>query len=138
MKKSSSNFSTPLAKAKGWGASKDAVSHWWLQRLTAIALAILLPLFIASLLGSMLSNDVIVVSNWFASPFHALGVVVMLVALFWHAKLGFQVVIEDYVKCPVAKYSLLIANNFVAIAAAALAIMAVIRLHLVDITSFPT
>ncbi len=132
------DFRSPLKKAKGWGASKHAVSHWWLQRLTAVALAILMPLFVISLLASMLSPDVGIVTTWFASPINALGTIVMLIALFWHAKLGFQVVVEDYVKCTCSKFGLLIVNNFIAIAFAALGILAVIRMHLIDVTSFPT
>lgn len=135
MAESKQDFRTPLARAKGWGASKHAVSHWWLQRLTAIALAVLLPLFVVSLLTSMLSSDVGEVATWFASPVNAIGTIVMLIALFWHAKLGFQVVVEDYVKCPYSKFALLIANNFVAIAATVLGVLSVIRMHLIDITS---
>ena len=130
------DFRSPLSRAKGMGASKHAVPHWWLQRVTAVALAILLPLFVASLLANMLSPDVGEVANWFDSPLHSLLVVLLLVAIFWHAKLGFQVVIEDYVKCPVAKFALLIANNFVAFVAAALGIMAVLSMHFIDINSF--
>ena len=133
-----SHLTSPLSRAKGLGAAKHAVGHWWLQRVTAVALMLLLPWFVFSLLTAMLSSDVLIVSTWFSNPFNALGMVALLIGLFWHAKLGFQVVVEDYVHAPFAKYFLLLANNFVAIGFAILAIMAVLRLHFVDLTSFPT
>lgn len=133
-----SHFESPLARAKGHGASHAAVSHWWLQRVTAVALLILLPWFVISLITALLSPDVALVANWFASPLHSLLMVLLLIALFWHAKLGFQVVVEDYVHAPFAKYFLLLANNFIAIAAVVLGTLAVLRMHMIDLTSFPT
>ncbi len=136
MSKKQAKFESPLARAKGHGTSGGAVSHWWLQRVTAIALMLLMPWFVVSLLASMLSSDVGRVADWVASPLNSLGMIALLIAIFYHAKLGFQVVIEDYVKPPFAKYCLLLANNFVAITAAILGIMAVLRMNMVDLNSF--
>ena len=138
MTKKNSPFESPLARAKGHGASHSAVSHWWLQRVTALALMLLLPWFVVSLLVAMLSADVGQVANWFASPIHSLLMVALLIATFWHAKLGFQVVVEDYVHTPFAKYALLLLNNFIAFAFAAAGTLAVLRMHMIDLTSFPT
>lgn len=132
MTKKHSHFQSSLGRAKGHGSAKHAVGHWWFQRVTAVALLVLLPWFAVSLLMVLKSSDLVQVSHWFASPLNALGMITMLVALFWHAKLGFQVVVEDYVKCPYSKYSLLLANNFIAITCAILAIICVVRLHLVE------
>ena len=131
-----SNFESPLAKAKGHGASHAAVSHWWLQRVTAVALVPLLLWFVVSLLTAMLSNDVGDVANWFSSPLNSLLMVLLLIAMFWHAKLGFQVVVEDYVHTPFMKYALLLLNNFMAIAAITLGTLAVLRMHMIDLSSF--
>ena len=136
MTKKHSNFESPLSRAKGHGASHSAVGHWWFQRVTAVALIALLPWFVISLLVSMLSSDVGQVADWFASPANSVGMVALLIATFWHAKLGFQVVVEDYVHTPFAKYALLLANNFVAFACAILGIIAVLRMHMVDLSSF--
>ncbi|MDX2074607.1 MAG: succinate dehydrogenase, hydrophobic membrane anchor protein [Alphaproteobacteria bacterium] len=136
MTKKHSHFETPLAKARGHGASHSAVAHWWFQRVTAVALLFLLPWFVVSLLRSMLSPDVGMVANWFASPLHSVGMVLLLIATFWHAKLGFQVVVEDYVHAPFAKYALLLLNNFIAIAAITLGAVAVLRMHMIDLSSF--
>jgi len=133
-----SHFESPLSKAKGHGASHSAVAHWWFQRVTAIALIVLLPWFFASLIISMLSADVSQAASWFALPLNALGMVALMIAMFWHAKLGLQVVIEDYVHTPFSKYALLLLNNFVTIGFMLCGIIAVLRLHFIDVTSFPT
>lgn len=135
MTKKHSQFESPLAKAKGHGASHSGVGHWWLQRVTAVALIALLPWFVISLITAMLSRDVGDVANWFASPFHSVGMIALLVATFWHAKLGLQVVIEDYVHAPFWKYTWLLLNNFIAYAAVITGILAVLRMHMIDLTS---
>ena len=92
----STNMRDPLARARGLGSAKDGVHHWWMQRLTAIALAILSPWFIwmlVSLIGAGQDD----VRATIANPRYALPLLAFALALFWHAKLGLQVVIEDYV-----------------------------------------
>jgi succinate dehydrogenase / fumarate reductase membrane anchor subunit len=91
-----SNMRDPLAQARGLGSAKDGVHHWWMQRLTAIALAILSPWFVwmlVSLIGAGQDD----VRATIANPRYALPLLAFVLALFWHAKLGLQVVIEDYV-----------------------------------------
>ena len=86
----------PLAQARGLGSAKDGVHHWWMQRLTAIALALLSPWFVW-LLVSLLGAGQAGVRATIANPRCALPLLAFVLALFWHAKLGLQVVIEDYV-----------------------------------------
>lgn len=138
MRYGSRKFHSPLSKAKGLGPSHSGVTHWWLQRITSVPLIILLPWFVISLMTAMLSPDVITVANWFSSPINSLGTIAMLIAVFWHAKLGFQVVVEDYVHTPFAKYALLLLNNFAAFAFIIAGIACVLKLHLIDVLSFPT
>lgn len=134
MKKTSGfDFRSELSKARGLGAAKHGVSHWWLQRLTAVALIPFTIWFMVSIISVMTAPDVITVAGWFSSPLNALCMVVLLSALFFHAKLGLQVVIEDYVKCPCAKYSLLLGNSFFCFGGAAICIMAVLKLHFLNI-----
>ncbi len=133
-----SQFESSLSRAKGHGASHSGVMHWWLQRVTAVALVVLLPWFAVSLVLSMLSPDVTQVASWFSSPVNALFMVALLIAVFWHAKLGLQVVVEDYVHTPFSKYVLLFLNNFVAFLCVIAGTLAVLRLHFIDILSFPT
>jgi succinate dehydrogenase / fumarate reductase membrane anchor subunit len=85
----------PLARARGLGSARDGVGHWWSQRLTAIALALLTPwfvLFAVRLLGA----DQASVQAAIARPLSASLLSAFVIALFWHAQLGLQVVIEDY------------------------------------------
>jgi len=124
-----------LARAKGLGSAHHGVSHWWLQRVTAVALVPTSLWFFYSLLTMMLSPDVTRVAAWLAMPLNAFVTIVLLVAGFFHAKLGTQVVIEDYVHTPFAKYSLLLLNTFVCFVFAAVGIVAVLKLHFLDITS---
>lgn len=117
------------------GAAKEGVSHWWLQRLTAIALIPLSVWFFSSLLVVAESPDPFRVADWLSSPANALLMVLLIVALFWHAKLGLQVVIEDYVHTPWLKYALLIGNIFFCVLAAVACVLAVLKLHMFSIVS---
>jgi succinate dehydrogenase / fumarate reductase membrane anchor subunit len=130
MTKPHSAFETKISKARGHGAAHHGVSHWWLQRVSAVALIPLTVWFLYSLITVMLSPEVLIVQRWFASPVNALLLSLLLGAMFFHAKLGFQVVIEDYIKCPYTKYTLLLANVFVSIGFAAIGILSIVKLHL--------
>ena len=86
----------PLAIARGLGSAKDGVGHWWLQRLTAMALLLLSPWFGWLVLGLM-GADHFTVRQTLAQPLNASLLLAFVLSLFWHAQLGLQVVIEDYV-----------------------------------------
>ena len=109
----------PLAQARGLGSAKDGVQHWWLQRLTAVALMLLTPWFIQLVLG-LIGADQFSVRAAIAQPLNATLLLAFVIALFWHARLGLQVVVEDYVHIPWLEISLQIAIKF-AYALAALA-----------------
>ncbi|MDE3015407.1 MAG: succinate dehydrogenase, hydrophobic membrane anchor protein [Pseudomonadota bacterium] len=130
---SGSPLRTRLARVKGLGAAHRGVSHWWWQRVTALALIPLSLWFVASLVSALLLPDVMKVAQWFASPVNALLMIALLAALFLHAKLGVQVIIEDYVHSPVMKYTLLLLNMFICFAFAAVCILAVLKLHMIDV-----
>lgn len=87
---------TPLARVRGLGSAKSGVHHWWMQRLTAIALALLTPWFLWLLL-TLPTTEPDSVREVLGRPHNALFLIAFVIALFWHARLGLQVVIEDYV-----------------------------------------
>ena len=86
----------PLARAKGLGSAKDGTSHWWYQRLTAIALLLAGPWFVILMVG-LIGADQERVRTVLSQPFTAIVLTAFVLSLFWHARLGLQVVIEDYV-----------------------------------------
>lgn len=117
---------SPLGRVLGLGTAKDGVGHWWVQRLTSVALVPLTLWFLFSLIG-LGSLEYIAVRGWLMAPFHALGVVLLVLVLAYHSKLGVQVVVEDYVHHHGAKLVTLIANNFAHVLAAAVAVFAVLK-----------
>ncbi|MFS8086551.1 MAG: succinate dehydrogenase, hydrophobic membrane anchor protein [Acidobacteriota bacterium] len=84
-----------LSQARGLGSAKDGSTHWWVQRVTAVALVPLAIWLLASLVALGRGNhaDFIV---WLQSPLNAILMVSLVIALFWHMALGLQVVVEDY------------------------------------------
>jgi len=124
---SEQSLKTPLGRVRGLGSAKDGTQHWWLQRLTAIALAPLCIWLVASLV-SLSGAGWREVADWLSSPLSALAMILLLVALLWHLKLGLQVVIEDYVHGEAAKLTLLVLNTFFCIVLAGAGILSVLRL----------
>ena len=85
-----------LAKVQGLGSAKHGVGHWKIQRVSAIGMIPLILWFIPSLMLTIISgyNEAIL---WIQNPFNATGLILLLGTIFFHASLGLQVVIEDYV-----------------------------------------
>jgi len=90
------NLRTPLSLAKGMGSAKKGTGHFWHQRLTALALIPLVIWFCFSL-ASLPSLDHAGITEWLQSPLSAILMISSLIALFAHAAMGLQVVIEEYV-----------------------------------------
>lgn len=119
-------LTTPLARARGHGSAKDGTAHWWAQRLTALGL---LPLGICFVIA------VIVMTNGTYSEARAAmghpGVcalwLLFLIALFHHAQLGLQVIIEDYVHSEALKFTSVVAMKFSVLLLGAICIFSVLR-----------
>jgi succinate dehydrogenase / fumarate reductase membrane anchor subunit len=127
---SKKTLQSPLAKVRGLGSAKDGTGHWWWQRVTAIALIPLSVWFVYALMSVSLSGDRQVVINWVQSPFVAIALVLLLTALFTHARLGLQVVIEDYVHCGALRIALLLLIKFASLALLAISVLSVLKVHL--------
>ena len=120
---------SPLGKVRGLGSAGEGVGHWWVQRVTAVALLPLTAWFAISLLSHALqSYDEM--RGWLGQPWVAVLTSLLVFTLAWHSKLGVQVVIEDYVYGKGAKAGLLLVNIFTHAVAAAAAVFAVLRLAL--------
>lgn len=118
---------SPLGRAVGLGSAKEGVGHWWAQRVSAVAL-ILLGLWFAASLIALAGADRAAVAAWLHHPLPAILAILMLVAVFYHAALGLQVVIEDYVHSEWLKLSTLVAMRLISIALAVAGVFAVLRL----------
>ncbi len=130
---SNNHLRSNMRVARGLGSAKYGVKHWWMQRLTAVAMVPLSVWFVFSLMRAMLFEEPEMVGNWLGSPLNAVALSLFLMAMFYHSALGLQVIIEDYVKGAWKKYTLLIAINFACTALTAIAILSIIRLHFLDI-----
>ena len=90
------DYRSPLARVRGLGSAKAGTSHWWMQRVTAVALIPLsywLIIFLNLSLNAPYQHTV----EWLATPLNTLCIVAWVLAVFYHAALGLQVVIEDYI-----------------------------------------
>ena len=105
------NLRTPLSQVRGLGSAKEGVSHWWWQRLTAVALVPLTLWFVISVIAHM-GADYEAMRAWVGSPSVAVTMVLLIAATFYHLKLGAQVVIEDYVHHGATKLVALVLLNF--------------------------
>ena len=118
---------TPLARARGLGSAKDGLHHWWVQRVTAVALVPLVVWFAISLV--MLSGaDYPVVRAWIGSPLVMVLLMLTIVIGLHHGQLGMQVVIEDYVQNDGMKLALIVLMRFIAVLFGLAAIVAILRI----------
>jgi succinate dehydrogenase / fumarate reductase membrane anchor subunit len=120
---------SPLGKVLGRGSAGEGVGHWWVQRVTAVALVPLTAWFGISLLThSLQSYDAM--RGWIGQPWVAVLSLVLVLTLAWHSKLGVEVVVEDYVHGKGAKTTLLLLSTFVHVLAAAAGSFAILLLAL--------
>jgi succinate dehydrogenase / fumarate reductase, membrane anchor subunit len=123
------NLQTPLARARGLGAAKKGVQHWWWQRLTAVVLVPLCLWFIGTIV-TMQASDYSTVVNWIQSPLVSGLWIFLIAASFYHAQLGLQVVIEDYVHSEWVKITTLVVAQFLMVLLALTAVIAVLKVAL--------
>jgi succinate dehydrogenase / fumarate reductase membrane anchor subunit len=125
-----SGLRTPLGHARGLGSAKDGVHHWWMQRLTAVALGLLTPWFLWLVL-TLPATDLASVHAVLRLPHNAVFLLAFVIALFWHARLGLQVVIEDYVHQRSLEMVLQVLVTLACVLGALAAIVAIARIVLV-------
>jgi succinate dehydrogenase / fumarate reductase membrane anchor subunit len=120
---------TPLGQAQGLGAAKAGFSHWWLQRITSIALVPLMLWFVFSVaaLGPM---DYAAFIAWVRSPLVTVLLLLLLPVTFYHMMLGLRVIIEDYVRPEWLKVTGIVLMNFVSVLLLVLGIVAVLKISL--------
>jgi succinate dehydrogenase / fumarate reductase membrane anchor subunit len=118
---------TGLGRVRGLGSAKKGAHHWWMQRVTAAGNVLLVSWFFLSLLRlPNLSHAVVM--DWLSSPLVAILMILLSANVFWHLRLGLQVVIEDYIENEATKLATIILLNFYAVAGAAVAIFSIAKI----------
>jgi succinate dehydrogenase / fumarate reductase membrane anchor subunit len=118
---------TPLARVRALGASHSGTSDFWRQRLTAVAMVLLMvPVIVVVMM--LLGRNQAGAAQVLGSPLVAIIMLLFIVASAWHMKIGMQVVIEDYVHHETLKLVAIMANNFFSIAVALASIYAILKL----------
>ena len=120
---------SPLGRARGLGSAKHGVGHFIAQRVTAIALLLLLLWGAASVIG-LAHGDYGTAADWLHAPLNAALVVLLAFAAFWHMQLGMRVIIEDYFQKASTKGALLVLNIFVSWLGGALTIISILKVAL--------
>lgn len=123
------NLRSPRSQAIGLGSAKHGFSHWWWQRVTAIALVPLCLWFIYSIL-CLAGGGYDVATAWLSSPINATLMLVFVLAMLFHAQTGLQVVLEDYVHTKWMNLTLLLLVKFSAAVMAVLATISVLKIAL--------
>jgi len=121
------SLQSPLGKVLGRGSAKSGVSHWWVQRVTAVAL-VPLTIWFAFQVVHLPTTDLDAVRGWISHGVNPVLLVLMLLALCWHSALGVQVVLEDYVHTKGLKLASLLASTFAHLLLAAAGVYAVLRI----------
>ncbi len=123
---SESPFLTPAKAARGLGSAKSGTAHHIRQRVSAVALVVLVPWFLYAVIRAALGGYEAALA-WVAQPLNALLLILTAAAAFYHMRLGMQVVIEDYIGKAGTRAALLVLNSFFAIALFAAVALAVIK-----------
>lgn len=117
---------TPLSRVKGLGAAKDGTSHFWHQRLTALLL-IPLVLWIGFCVAA-LPVDYETLVSWIQQPLVTVALVLLIMTLFYHAQLGLQVVIEDYVGSHGRRTVVLLLSNLLCLLFGIVGVVSVLKI----------
>lgn len=116
---------TAIARVRGLGAAREGVGHWKLQRLTAIANIPLVLWFVFN--AAALSGETYEAARaWLGSPLPATLMILLVISVFYHARLGLQVVIEDYVLHEGARVASLVLISLLAVGLAVACVVAVL------------
>jgi succinate dehydrogenase / fumarate reductase membrane anchor subunit len=118
---------TPLKRVRGLGSAHEGPDHFLRQRLTALANLLLVP-FAVGLIAALAGADLATVKATLSHPVVAIALIVLVLSMAMHMRIGMQVIIEDYVHGEGAKMLLLAANAFFSWSVAAVAIFAVLKL----------
>lgn len=119
---------SPLSRARGVGTAKEGgIGHWWVERLTAIALVPLCLWFVVSAV-SMVGADHAMFRVWVGAHGNPVLLILLTIAMYHHGQLGASVIIEDYVHNEAANVISLILVKLGAFFFGAYTIFSIVRL----------
>ncbi len=96
MSEAKSSMRTPLGRVRGLGSAKSGTEHFWMQRVTAVA-NVPLTIFVVGLIISTAGSNYAAVKATLGSPIVAIPLILFVISVTWHMRLGMQIIIEDYV-----------------------------------------
>jgi succinate dehydrogenase / fumarate reductase membrane anchor subunit len=117
---------TPLSRVKGLGSAGDGTSHFWHQRLTALLL-IPLVLWVAYSVAALPAEHAALVA-WIQQPLVTVGLVLIIIAVFYHAQLGLQIVIEDYIASHARRILVLLLSNLLCLLFGTIGVISVLKI----------
>ena len=125
----SRSMQTPLAAVRGLGSAKSGLHHWWNQRMTAVAMVplVIWMVSLCILMTGASYQDALAIAS---HPANATVLILFVAVGFWHATLGLQVILEDYVAAEGLRLVLIVVIRMFAIALAALSILSILRVAL--------
>lgn len=120
---------TPLGRVRGLGSARAGAEHWWHERLSSTATFLLFAWLIVSLLR-LPDMGYATIAEWLREPLAAVPMLLLIVATFWHLKMGLRVIVEDYAHEEGGKLFWIVLIDFAAIFGAALALFSVLKIAL--------
>ena len=118
---------TGIGRVRGLGSAHEGARHWWQQRVSAAGNLVLLVWFVVSLVRlPILDHQAVVL--WLKSPLVAVPLVLLVISVFWHIRLGLQVFMEDYVHEEGGKVAITLLLNAYVIGASALCIFSILKI----------
>jgi succinate dehydrogenase / fumarate reductase membrane anchor subunit len=120
---------TPLARVRGLGPAREGAHHWGTERASSVA-TLLLFVWLGVSLWRLPALDHQTVTEWLQGPLAAVPMLLLVVATFWHLKMGLIVIVEDYVHEEGSRLLWILLVNFAAIFAGALALFSVLKIAL--------
>lgn len=121
------SFRSSIGRARGLGSAKEGTAHWWMQRLTALAM-IPLAFFLVCTVIKFYQADYFLIRAWVGWTPVAITLILTCLVTFYHAAIGCQVVIEDYIHHEGAKIAAVVGVNFVMVILAAVSVFSVLRI----------
>ena len=120
---------TSIGQVRGLGSAHHGTHHWLVARFTAIGNLVLVTYLLTSF-ALLPAYNFVTLHDWLSRPVPATAVALLVISLFWHARLGLQVVVEDYVHEHANKFACIAALNLAAVGGAGFGLFSIIRIAL--------